>query len=147
MKLQKNLDITQYSRTTPINYRTISRAREVVNHSKGEYVRMIDAANVMAAASTNNTESAWSMLKRAISGVYHKMPPKHLRRYARSFAGQWNIRDLDTEEQMEAVVRAMLGRPLTYAHLIEDNGLASGSRRSGAIRDGLNAAILSDNAN
>ena len=53
--------------------------------------------------------------------------------YVKAFAGRWNIRDLDTEEQTRTVLREMSGRELTYGLFIEDNGLPSGSGESGVI--------------
>ena len=73
------------------------------------------------------------MFRRAISGVNHKMSPKHLRRYVKAFAGRWNIRALDTEVQMLWVFKAMLDRRITFADLTADNGLPSGSREGNAI--------------
>jgi len=110
------------------HYGSIDWDRYAVNHGKGEYARMVDPMDGMA--STNHTESAWSMLKRSIIGVHHKMSPKHLRRYVKTFAGRRNIRGLDTEDQMKFVFRRMMDRPLTYATLTADNGLPSGSNRT-----------------
>ena len=113
------------------HYDTVNRNREVVNHSIGEYVRQVgEAADELA--STNNTESAWSMLRRSITGIHHKLSPKHLRRYVKGFAGHWNIRNLSTERQMKHVMRSLLNCTLTYEELIADNGLPSGSREDGA---------------
>ena len=91
-----------------------------VNHSVGEYVR--------GQAHTNGMESFWSMLKRGYQGTYHKMSPKHLRRYVTEFAGRHNVRDLDTIAQMAALARGMAGKRLCYSDLIADNGLDSGAR-------------------
>ena len=44
-----------------------------VNHSVGEYVRDM--------AHTNGIEGFWSMLKRSIMGIFHKISHKHLDRY------------------------------------------------------------------
>lgn len=113
------------------HYDSVDRDREVMNHSIGEYVRQVgDAADTMA--STNNIESAWSMLRCSITGIHHKLSPKHLRPYVKGFAGHWNIRGLDTEEQMRYVMQALLNCTLTYAELIDDNGLPSGSGKGGA---------------
>ena len=72
-----------------------------MTHSAGEYGRITQLANGLSdTVTTNHTESAWSMFRRAISGVNHKMSPKHLRQYVKAFAGLWNIRALDTEVQM-----------------------------------------------
>ncbi|MYH57475.1 MAG: IS1595 family transposase [Boseongicola sp. SB0675_bin_26] len=93
---------------------------ETVNHSAAEYVRDM--------AHTNGIESFWAVLKRAHKGVYHKFSVKHLQRYVTDFAGRHNVRDLDTLNQMEAIVAGMVGRRLTYKHLKADNGLPSGAR-------------------
>ncbi len=95
---------------------------ESVKHSVGEYVR--DQAH------TNGIESFWSVLKRAYNGTFHKISHKHLDRYVQEFAGKHNSRDMDTVEQMEAVVIGMRGKRLRYADLIADNGLKSGASGS-----------------
>ena len=93
---------------------------ETVKHSVGEYVR--------GKAHTNGVESFWSMLKRAHTGTFHKMSPKHLDRYVREFAGCHNLRRLDTLDQMRQVVWGFAGKRLSYRMLVADNGLASGAR-------------------
>ena len=115
------------------HYEDVKRERHAVNHKASEYARIVDLADgLQGEATTNYTESAWSMLKRSFMGVYHKMSPKHLRRYVKTFTGRWNIRDLGTEDQMRWVVRAMLNRRITYNELTADNGLPSGSGQNGA---------------
>ena len=115
------------------HYEGVKRERHAVNHKASEYARIVDLADgLQGEATTNYTESAWSMLKRSFMGVYHKMSPKHLRRYVKTFTGRWNIRDLGTEDQMRWLVRAMLNRRITYNELTADNGLPSGSRQNGA---------------
>ena len=101
-------------------YRSIPN-RESVNHSKGEYVRD-------DGVSTNGMESFWSMLKRGHVGTFHKISPKHMDRYVQEFAGRHNDRDADTIDQMSGIVAGMVGKRLTYAGLIADNGLDSGAR-------------------
>ena len=93
---------------------------ETVKHGVGEYVR--------GKAHTNGVESFWSMLKRAYTGTFHKLSPKHLDRYVTEFCGRHNIRDLDTLRQMEHVVARMVGKRLMYRDLTADNGLSSGAR-------------------
>ena len=95
---------------------------ESVKHSVGEYVRDM--------AHTNGMESFWSMLKRAHTGTFHKMSPKHLNRYVNEFAGKHNIRDKDTIDQMRHLVAGLVGKRLMYSDLIADNGLPSGARSS-----------------
>ncbi len=83
---------------------------ESVNHSAGEYVRK--------QAHTNGVESFWSVLKRGYYGTYHKMSVKHLGRYVNEFAGRHNDRQLDTLEQMQAIVLGMVGKRLRYRDLV-----------------------------
>lgn len=59
-------------------------------------------------------------LKRAYKGTYHQMSPKHLQRYVDEVAGRHNIRDMDTEDQMRAVVQGFEMRRLTYRKLVQD---------------------------
>ena len=68
------------------------------------------------------------MLKRAHTGVFHKMSPKHLDRYVREFAGKHNLREEDTIAIMSHVAAGLIGKRLMYRHLIADNGLDSGAR-------------------
>ena len=93
-------------------YRGMDRPHESVKHSVGEYVRGL--------AHTNGVESFWSMLKRAHKGTFHKLSAKHLQRYVNEFAGRQNIRDMDTLQQMEHVVAAMVGKRLMYRDLIAE---------------------------
>ena len=93
---------------------------ETVVHSVGEYVAGM--------AHVNGMESFWSVLKRAHKGVYHKISPKHLHRYAADFAARHGVRGLDTIEQMAYAANAMVGKRLPYKALIADNGLPSGAR-------------------
>ena len=99
-------------------YRGLPNHRSVT-HSAGEYVN--------GQIHTNGVESFWSMLKRAHKGVFHKMSVKHLQRYVNEFAGRHNIRDAGTLAQMTFVAARLAGKRLTYAKLIEDNGLPSGA--------------------
>ena len=103
-------------------YEGLPFEHESVKHSVGEYVRDM--------AHTNGMESFWSMLKRAHTGTFHKLSPKHLDRYVREFAGKHNIRDKDTIDQMQHVVAGLVGRRLMYRDLVADNGLPSGARSS-----------------
>ena len=93
---------------------------ETVKHSVGEYVR--------GKAHTNGVESFWSLLKRAHTGTFHKISPKHLDRYVREFAGKHNLREFGTLDQMNQVVRSLAGKTLPYQTLTADNGLSSGAR-------------------
>ena len=91
-------------------YHGIPRDHTRLNHNVGQYVD--------GQAHTNGLESFWSLLKRGYHGIYHKMSPKHLDRYIAEFAGRHNVRPLDTEDQMVAVVRGADGKRLRYQDLI-----------------------------
>ncbi len=91
-------------------YLGLNREHGVVEHSVGEYVDGL--------VHTNGIESFWSMLKRGHTGTYHQMSAKHLHRYVREFEGRHNQRELDTEEQMAALVLGGDGTRLPYADLV-----------------------------
>ena len=71
-------------------------------------------------AHTNGIESFWSMLKRGYHGTYHKMSEKHLDRYVQELSERHNLRELDTERQMEELFARMLGKRLMYSELISE---------------------------
>ena len=85
-----------------------------VNHSIGEYVN--------GQVHTNGMESFWSMFKRSYVGTFHRMSPEHLPRYVMEFEGRHNDRDLNTDEQMAAMVAGIEGRRLRYRDLIAHRG-------------------------
>ena len=79
---------------------------QTVRHSVKEYVN--------GQAHTNGIESFWALLKRGYYGTYHRMSPKHLGRYVSEFERRHSIRESDTIDQMEAMVRGMSGKRLRY---------------------------------
>ena len=83
-------------------YEGLNRPHEAVKHSANEYVRGM--------AHTNGLESHWALFKRGLDGIYHHVSAKHLDRYTAEFEGRHNSRPLDTEQQMEAMVRGADGR-------------------------------------
>ena len=83
-----------------------------VSHGAGQYVQ--------GEVHTNGIESHWSMFKRGIIGTYHHISPKHTERYAVEFAGRHNNRPLDTEDQLNGMVKAAEGKRLRYADLIAE---------------------------
>jgi transposase-like protein len=88
--------------------RTFSR-HETVNHGAGEYVR--DDAH------TNTIEGYFSIFKRGITGTYHHISPKHLKRYLAEFDFRYNEREAlgvtDTERAVKAI-EGVRGKRLTY---------------------------------
>ena len=101
-------------------YESLPFNHDTVKHSLSEYVK--------GDVHTNGIESLWSMLKRAHTGTFHKLSPKHLDRYVQEFASRHNLRDEDTIDIMGVVATGMRGKRLRYRELIAPNGLASGAR-------------------
>ena len=73
---------------------------------------------VRGQAHTNRIESFWAMLKRGYHGTYHQMSKKLLNQYVTEFAGQHNIRSLDTEGQMHSMIRGTEGKRLKHQGLV-----------------------------
>ena len=85
---------------------------ETVNHSIGEYVR--------GDVHTNTIEGYFSILKRGITGVYHHVSAKHLKRYLAEFDFRYNERaslGVSDEARADRLVRGILGKRLTYRDL------------------------------
>lgn len=82
---------------------------EVVNHSILEYVR--------GDAHTNTIEGYFSILKRGITGVYHHVSPKHLKRYLAEFDFRYNERaalNVNDDERARKAIEGVRGKRLTY---------------------------------
>ena len=82
---------------------------KVVDHAV-EYVR--DNVHV------NGLENFWSLLKRAIRGTYVSVEPFHLFRYLDEQAFRFNERHATDGSRFVQAVRAIVGKRLTYQHLI-----------------------------
>ena len=92
-------------------YRGLPRDHHTIRHSVGEYVDGM--------AHTNGLESFWSLLKRGYHGTFHRLSAKHLDRYVTEFTGRHNVRDMDTEPLMGAIVRGREGRLVRYRDLVD----------------------------
>jgi transposase-like protein len=84
----------------------------IVKHSDEEYVR--------GDAYTNTIEGAFGHFKRSIIGVYHHTSGKHINRYLNMFAWRWNSREMGEGQRVNALLKATVGRTLTYKVLISD---------------------------
>lgn len=93
------------------SYRGIGKefdgGHEVVNHSRGEYVR--------GNAYTNTAESYFALLKRGIHGAFHHVSKKHLDRYCDEFSFRWNHRKANDAERTMAALRQTVGKRLIYS--------------------------------
>jgi transposase-like protein len=85
---------------------------KTINHSAGEYAR--------DDVTTNGIESVCALLKRGLHGVYHHVNEKHLSRYINEFAFRLNEGNVarHTMEQLESLVKATVGRQITYKDLV-----------------------------
>ena len=92
-------------------YQGMPFEHETVRHSISEYVNGM--------AHTNGIESFWALLKRGYHGTYHHMSEKHINRYVGEFSGRHNDRSKDTLDQMQAIVRGLVGKRLQYRDLIK----------------------------
>jgi len=72
---------------------------------------------------TNGIENFWSLLKRGIRGTYVSVEPFHLFRYLDEQAFRFNSRKATDGERFLDVVRAVVGKRLTYQHLIGGDSL------------------------
>jgi transposase-like protein len=82
---------------------------QTVNHGAGEYVR--------GDAHTNTIEGYFSIFKRGITGTYHHISRRHLKRYLAEFDFRYNEREAlgvtDTERAVKAI-EGVRGKRLTY---------------------------------
>jgi transposase-like protein len=85
------------------------RRHATVNHSIGEYVR--------GDVHTNTIEGYFSILKRGITGIYHHVSAKHLKRYLSEFDFRYNERaglGVSDEARADKLVRGIVGKRLMY---------------------------------
>ena len=93
-------------------YSKVRNRHQTVKHSVSQYIN--------GQAHTNGIESFWALLKRGYHGTYHHMSEKHLNRYVTEFSGRFNVRESDTEVQMQNVAAGMVGKRLMYSELTSD---------------------------
>ena len=82
-------------------------AHSAVNHSAGEYVRE-------GFHHSNTVENYFSILKRGVYGVYHKVSEAHLNRYLSEFDFGYNTRKITDRERAAKAVEGVVGKRLTY---------------------------------
>jgi transposase-like protein len=63
---------------------------------------------------TNTAESAFALLKRGITGIYHSVSKEYLHRYLWHADFLWNLRKANDGERTVAAIRAAEGKRLMY---------------------------------
>jgi transposase-like protein len=94
-------------------YKTIGREFDghgTVNHSFEEYVRG-------SFWHTNTCENYFSILKRGIFDVYHHVRQQHLKRYVGEFDFLYSSRDAADSARVNAALRGIEGKRLTYRRI------------------------------
>lgn len=81
----------------------------IVNHGVGQYVN--------GSSTTNTIEGFWSILKRGIIGIYHKVTRKHLQRYVNEFVFRYNTRKLKDGVRFNLLLKR-IGVRTCYKELI-----------------------------
>ena len=81
---------------------------EVVDHGRGQYTN--------GKATTNAMEGFWSFLKRGLTGIYHRVTPRHLARYCDEFVFRYNTRKDTPQARFNFVLQN--SQRLTYQMLI-----------------------------
>jgi len=82
-----------------------------VNHSKGIYGD--------GEVYTNTIEGAFSLLKRGIIGIYHKISEKHLNLYLSEFEFRYDTRNFGTENRFKMLL-GQCGKYIQYEELIAE---------------------------
>ena len=88
-------------------------SHQSINHSIGEYVR--------GDVHTNTIEGYFSVLKLGITGTYHHVSLKHLKRYLAEFDFRYNERmalGVSDEARADNALRGIVGKRLMYRVLL-----------------------------
>ena len=96
------------------NYGNLSQrySHFYINHCYGVYG--------IGDITTNSIEGFWSILKRGITGAYHKVSKQHLQKYVDEFVFRYNQRLLPLQEQFRTAMEC-LNQRVTYNDLIYAN--------------------------
>jgi transposase-like protein len=81
----------------------------VVKHKSGQYV--------IGDSHTNTLEGFWSLLKRGLNGIYHKVSKKHLQKYVNEFVFRYNTRQETVANRFNLLLQN-ISRPIQYKELI-----------------------------
>lgn len=82
----------------------------VVEHDANQYVD--------GHITTSRIENFWALLKRSLNGTYISVEPFHLFRYLDEQVFRFNTREMKDGDRFKVAARAIVGKRLTYAQLI-----------------------------
>lgn len=80
----------------------------LVRHGNGQYAD----GNIC----TNGIENVWSIFKRGVTGIYHRLSRKHIQRYADEFAFRFNTRTLSDSDRFYKFL-SRTDKRITYKQL------------------------------
>lgn len=115
---------TRRSQLKPVIDQHVERGSQLYTDAHGAYTSFGDAFRhdfidhaqtyVRGNVHTNGLENYWSLLKRALAGTYVAVEPFHLFRYLDEQAFRFNNRDWNDAMRFSAVIKAIVGKRLTY---------------------------------
>ena len=83
--------------------------RETVIHINREWIR--------GDVHTNGIEGFWRLFERGLTGQFHKVSWKHMRRYLAEFSYRFNNRDQEGQMFTMVLIRMLIISAMPYAHL------------------------------
>lgn len=116
--IQENADHSCRIITDEMNiYRPIGRnfegGHDYVKHGAKEYVKPGTDIH------SNTIEGVFSLIQRGLMGTFHSVTRKHLPNYLNEFQFRWNTRYVNDDERVQAAIKQMDGKRLTYRQSVD----------------------------
>jgi len=116
--IHENADHTCRLITDEMNlYRPIGRkfegGHDFVKHSAKEYVKPGTDIH------SNTIEGVFSLIQRGLMGTFHSVTRKHLPNYLNEFQFRWNTRKMDDGERVQAAIKMIDGKRITYRESVD----------------------------
>jgi transposase-like protein len=117
--IHENADHTCRIITDEMNlYRPIGRkfegGHDYVKHSAKEYVKPGTDIH------SNTIEGVFSLIQRGLMGTFHSVTRKHLPNYLNEFQFRWNTRKMNDGERVQAAIKMIDGKRLTYRESVDE---------------------------
>lgn len=68
---------------------------------------------------SNTIEGVFSLVQRGLMGTFHSVTRKHLPNYLNEFQFRWNTRYVNDDERVQAAIKQMDGKRLTYRESVD----------------------------